>query len=259
MVNQSIHAEPPTVDEWKPCIVIPVYNHEQAIGGFARQILSSGLPVFLINDGSSAECCAVLQALAGQHSAISLINLPKNIGKGGAVKQGLLAALEQGFSHALQVDADGQHSAEDIERFLIECRNQPEAIVAGYPVYDQSVPAYRFYARYLTHVWICINTLSFKIKDSMCGFRLYPLKQACELIAREKIGNRMDFDSEILVRWVWRDGKVVNIPTKVSYPLDGVSHFELWRDNVLISRMHARLFAGMLLRLPRLLYKRLLP
>ena len=110
--------------------------------------------------------------------------------------------------------------------------------------------------RYLTHVWVWINTLSFAIRDSMCGFRVYPLPPVLRLMDEETIGLRMDFDVEVLVRLFWRGIVVHNLPTRVTYPLDGVSHFDVWRDNVRISRMHARLFFGMLRRLPRLLVRR---
>jgi hypothetical protein len=123
-------------------------------------------------------------------------------------------------------------------------------------VYDESVPRLRFYARYLTHIWVWINTLSFRIRDSMCGFRVYPLVPVLELAARQKIGMRMNFDTEVLVRMYWDEIDIFNLPTRVGYPADGVSHFQAWRDNVLISRMHATLFFGMLLRMPRLLARK---
>lgn len=257
-MTESVSVREPDLEGfYKPCIIIPVYNHEHAIGIFLEQLLVHRLPVFLVNDGSSDTCKQILEQLEQKYSTVFLVNLPVNQGKGAAVKKGFQVANEKGFSHALQIDADGQHLANDVEKFLAESRRHPEAVISGYPIYDESVPAHRFYARYLTHVWICINTLSLKIKDSMCGFRFYPLKPICELVNNSNIGNRMDFDSEILVRWVWRKGKIINLPTRVSYPLDGVSHFQMWRDNVLISKMHTRLFFGMLIRFPVLIYRRL--
>jgi len=50
---------------------------------------------------------------------------------------------------------------------------------------------------------------------------------------------------------------VISLSTRVTYPSDGVSHFDVWRDNVRISRMHTRLFFGMLWRAPRLLWRRI--
>jgi hypothetical protein len=161
-----------------------------------------------------------------------------------------------GFTHALQIDADGQHDASDVPKFVAAGRDHPRHVICGIPVYDASVPRARLYGRYLTHVWVWINTLSLRIRDSMCGFRLYPLAPVTRLVAEETIGRRMDFDSEILVRLFWRDVAVISVPTRVTYPSDGVSHFDVWRDNVRISRMHTRLFFGMLRRAPRLLWRR---
>jgi len=114
----------------------------------------------------------------------------------------------------------------------------------------------RFYGRYLTHVWVWINTLSLAIKDSMCGFRVYPVQAVESLTRRHPIGERMNFDTEILVRLYWDGLEIINVPTKVGYPTDGVSHFRGWHDNFLISRMHTVLFFGMLLRLPGLLARK---
>lgn len=237
---------------WNPCILIPVYNHEEAIGIIVDKLLAYNLPMVLVDDGSDETCREVLKKIAAQHSSIYLEVLPKNLGKGGAVKAGLHAAHKQGYSHALQIDADGQHNVEDVKTFLGLSQTNPDTLIAGCPLYDESVPALRFYSRYLTHVWIHINTLSLTIKDSMCGFRVYPLPETCQLISSEYTGNRMDFDPEVLVKWVWNKGKIINQSTKVSYPLDGVSHFALWKDNYLITKMHTRLFFGMLWRFPKL-------
>ena len=95
--------------------------------------------------------------------------------------------------------------------------------------------------------------MSLAIADSMCGFRLYPLTAVVELAGSTYIARGMDFDIDILVRLYWQGVDVVNIPTVVQYPYDGVSHFKLWRDNLMIAKTHAKLFFGMLLRIPQLL------
>lgn len=242
---------------FKPCVLIPVYNHEHAIGSVVNAILALDLPCILVDDGSSPECAKVLDQLAAAApEQIMLVRHAVNRGKGGAVMTGFEHAAMSGYSHALQIDADGQHCVADIPRFLEHAAAQPQAVITGYPVYDESVPLLRFYGRYLTHVWVWINTLSLKIRDSMCGFRVYPLQSVLQLTRRQKIGMRMNFDTEILVRMYWDDISIVNIPTRVGYPSDGVSHFQVWRDNALISRMHATLFFGMLLRMPQLLARK---
>ena len=236
--------------------VIPVYNHGTAVGAVVRAIRSHGLPVLLVDDGSEPACAAVLDALSAADTAVHLERLPLNQGKGGAVMAGLRAARARGWSHALQIDADGQHDTADIPRFAAAAAAHPDHFVCGCPVYDASVPKARLYGRYATHVWVWINTLSLAIRDSMCGFRVYPLAAVVPLIDAVRIGRRMDFDVEVAVRLFWRGVPVLNQPTRVSYPSDGVSHFRALQDNLLISWMHTRLFFGMLARLPLLLWRK---
>jgi glycosyltransferase involved in cell wall biosynthesis len=237
--------------------MIPVYNHEHAVGTVVRQVVAHDLPCILVDDGSSTDCAGVLDALTAEFPGqVTLVRHAQNQGKGAAVLTGFARAGEQGYSHLLQVDADGQHCIADIPRFLEMAARYPDAVITGHPVYDESVPALRFYARYLTHVWVWINTLSFAIRDSMCGFRVYPLKSVLELHAQQRFGQRMNFDTDIIVRLYWAGVPVVNEPTRVRYPADGISHFRAFRDNMLITRMHIILFFGMLRRLPVLLSRK---
>ncbi|MDM3869854.1 glycosyltransferase family 2 protein [Porticoccus sp. W117] len=242
---------------FKLCAVVPVYNHEEAIGTVVAQLLNHQLPCILVDDGSNARCAAVLDQLATQPK-VSLVRREVNGGKGAAVMSGFEEAWRQGYSHVLQIDADGQHDVADVPRFIEHAQGNPGSVINGEPRFDESVPKVRFYGRYLTHVWVWINTLSTAIGDTMCGFRIYPLATVVELTENVNLGKRMDFDTEILVRLSWRGVDVLPLKTAVSYPLDGVSHFDLWRDNVAISAMHARLFVGMLIRLPMLLGRKLL-
>ncbi len=240
----------------KLCAVIPVYNHEHAVGLVVQQVLAHGLPCVLVDDGSDSSCREVLVALQAAHpESIRLLRLAENPGKGGAVLAGLCMALAAGFTHALQLDADGQHDTAAIPDFVSASAAFPHAVICGYPQYDASVPRARLYGRYATHVWVWINTMSLRIKDSMCGFRLYPLAATLAVAQHSHIGRRMDFDTEMLVRLDWAGIAIVNRPIQVHYPIDGVSHFDVWHDNLRISLMHARLFLGMLPRLPRLLWR----
>jgi glycosyltransferase involved in cell wall biosynthesis len=236
--------------------VVPVFNHGGPIGGVVAALRAHGLPVLLVDDASEPGCAAVLDRLA-QQPCVSLERLPVNQGKGGAVLTGLKRAAQMGWTHALQIDADGQHDSRDVPAFAAAAAAQPQHLICGYPIYDDSVPRARLYGRYATHIWVWINTLSLAIRDSMCGFRIYPLAGTLPVIERQYIGRRMDFDTEIAVRLFWSGMGVSNVPTRVRYPEDGVSHFRVWRDNVLISVMHTRLFFGMLWRAPRLLWRKL--
>lgn len=240
-----------------PLITIPVYNHEHGLATMLDALAACGAPCLLVDDGSNEACAAALRQMAANHSSwLSLERLPVNGGKGAALIAGFAWAARHGYTHALQIDADGQHSASDIPRFLGVAREHPQALVLGYPVYDHTVPRARLIGRYATHIWVWINTLSFTIKDGMCGFRVYPLGPVNALLRRVQVGRRMDFDVEIAVRLLWQGVQVINLPTPVRYPADGVSHFKVWRDNAQISWMHTRLFFGMVWRLPRLLWRK---
>ncbi len=238
----------------KTCIIIPVYNHEAAIPQVLAQLKKFGIPTLLVNDGSSALCSKILADCAEREPDwFSLINRPENGGKGAAVLDGFKAALALGFTHALQIDADGQHDVNDIPAFIEAGRQHPDALILGQPLFDETAPKSRVYGRTIANLWVWINTLSFAVEDSMCGFRVYPLAAVAELAEGTQIAEGMAFDIDILVRLYWQGVDVVNIPTKVQYPYDGVSHFKLWRDNLMISKTHAKLFFGMLIRIPKLL------
>lgn len=242
---------------FKPCTVIPVYNHEQAVGAVVQGVLRQKLPCILVDDGSDRPCAEVLDRLAAAApKEIILLRHPVNCGKGSAVLTGVRYAARAGCTHALQIDADGQHRIADIARFLEQAAVHPQALIAGCPVYDETAPALRLWARSLTHFWVTINTLSRQIKDSMCGFRVYPLQALMELDRRHKIGARMSFDIEVAVRLYWAGVEIINLPTPVSYPKNSASHFRAWSDTLLISQTHATLFFGMLLRLPVLLARK---
>lgn len=238
------------------CVVIPVYNHEHAIGTVVSSIRAQGLPVVLVDDGCSPACAQELQRLSALPEVTLLVH-ETNRGKGAAVITGFHAAAKLGFTHAIQVDADGQHTLTDARRFVEAARETPDAVICGRPVFDASIPKSRYYGRYLTHAMVWLETLSFDIVDSMCGFRLYPLATAVDVMDHQHIGARMDFDSEMIVRLHWRQVPMRWLDTRVSYPLDGVSHFRLFLDNVRMTTLHIRLTCGMLIRLPVLLGRKI--
>ena len=238
------------------CLLIPVYDHSGCLADVVDRVSTTGLPALLVNDGSAQRSTDIMRGLARQYDWVSLVEREENGGKGAAVKTGLAEAARLGYSHVLQLDADGQHNMNDIPRLLDLSALNPGAIVSGAPIF-KDVPAIRFYGRYLTHVLVWIHTLSLDIEDSMCGFRVYPLASTLAIINNSRVGDRMDFDPEILVRLHWAGVPVVQFRTPVSYPMDGVSHFRGLADNALITWMHARLFLGMLWRLPQLLARRM--
>ena len=242
---------------FSPCAIIPVFDHEGTIAQVVAAVRKSGLLCLLVDDGSGETCARELDRLARDVPGTKLIRLALNRGKGAAVLAGFRAAAAEGHTHALQIDADGQHALDDIPRFIEEAREHPVSAICGRPLFDASMPRVRRYGRWLTHALVWLETLSFEIPDSLCGFRVYPLEPVMRLAATEHIGARMDFDVEILVRLHWRGVPLRWIGTRVVYPLDGISHFRLVRDNAYMVLLQLRLLAGMLVRLPRLIGRKL--
>lgn len=224
----------------KICAVVPTYQNPLTVEAVVAELLEQGLQVIVVDDGSdppgqqAAGRCALLPG-------VFHVRREQNGGKGRAVVDGFARARALGFTHALQVDADGQHCLSDVGRFVKAAEDNPNALILGQPLFDASVPKGRLHGRKISVFWCRIETLSRKIEDPLCGFRVYPL-QPCAALG--PVGNRMDFDPEIAVRLVWAGVPTVNLKTKVRYlsPEEGgVSHFHMLRDNVRISWMHTRL------------------
>ncbi len=235
------------------CFIIPVYNHAQGIHNTITKLEAFAMPCIVVDDGSDAECASVIAALEQRYPYVEVVRHERNRGKGAAVKTALRQAHARGFSHTLQIDADEQHDTAEIPSLLAASEQHPDAIILGEPQFDASVPRLRLYSRYLTHVWVWINTLSLRIRDAMCGFRIYPVAQLIELLDARPLGDRMEFDIEVLVALRWRGARFVGVPVHTRYPEGGVSHFRLVEDNWFISKMHARCFFTMLANLPRAL------
>ncbi|ASI91271.1 glycosyltransferase family 2 protein [Vibrio mediterranei] len=238
--------------QYQPCFLIPCFNHGSTVESVVKSLKPYGFAIILIDDGSDQTTKAALNAVAIAHD-VHLITLEQNQGKGGAVMAGIRHASSLGFTHAIQIDSDGQHDLESLPVLIETSQNQPYSLISGKPVYDSSVPKSRLYGRYITHFWVWVETLSLSIKDSMCGFRAYPVEATLNVLNRYNIGTRMDFDIEILVRMYWEGCDIQFIDTRVMYPEGGISHFDALWDNVKISKMHTKLFFGMLPRSPKLI------
>ena len=233
------------------CAVIPTFDNPMTIARVVGDVGRHVCEVLVVDDGSGEEGRRAVEELA-RRGAARVVRRDTNGGKGAAVKTGLRAARDLGFSHALQIDADGQHDPADIPEFLARSAAQPEAAVFGHPVFDASTPRGRRAAHGFTNFWTRIETAGAAIVDPQCGFRVYPVARALEVEPR---ADRMDFDIEIAVRLAWAGTAIVNVPTRVRYlprAEGGVSHFRPVRDNLAITSMHIRLvFASLGYRLRR--------
>ena len=239
----------------KICALIPTHNHHQVLADVVERVRTHDLHVFIIDDGSDVATEQKVQSLHDPENGVTCHRLAINSGKGVAVMQGMAHASAAGFTHAVQIDADGQHDLDQISEMLTQARSHPNALITGLPVYDDTIPLGRKIGRWVTHVWVWIETLSTTIRDSMCGFRVYPVEQSLAVWQDEGAGNKMDFDTELMVRMYWRGVPIIHVPTKVTYPEGNTSNFRMFEDNLLISAMHTRLVFGMLSRLPGFIWR----
>jgi glycosyltransferase involved in cell wall biosynthesis len=239
----------------KQGILIPVYNHGKAAGEVVEKLKPLDLPIIMVDDGCDSQNKSFLETIYSSCSLVVPVILKKNRGKGDAFFCGIKKADELGISHILQIDADGQHDTESARLFLKESQVNPQALICSFPVYDDSAPSSRKNGRKVANTWAKIVTLSPEIKESLLGFRVYPVKPTLDIFRRSYIDSRMGFDIDILVRLYWKKLPLIFHPVKVTYPLDGISHFRLFWDNVRISWCFTRLCCGMILRLPVLVFR----
>ena len=226
---------------FRVCALIPTYDNPETVRSVAEQVRKFIPDVLVVDDHSATlgeQACAALEA-----DGTALVRRrERNGGKGAAVKTGFAFAREQGFTHAFQVDADGQHDLTQIPKFLEIARANPDALLLGCPEYDGSAPRHRVVARKFTRLWVNLEVGGAGIiEDSMIGFRIYPIEAALSVPVW---GDRMDFDIEVAVRMVWAGVRTINIPVPVRYLSEeegGLSHFQPLRDNLRFAALHCRL------------------
>ena len=245
---------------FKALVLVPSYNTGARVYETVAAARAQGFPVWVVVDGSNDGTAEGLQAMAARDEGLVVHRLAVNRGKGAAVLHGLELAQRAGYTHALTMDADGQHPAALIPAFLQAAAGRPGTMVLGRPVFDASAPRLRVHGRRISNGWTNLETLGAGIADSLYGFRVYPIDDLVAVMHGQRWMRRFDFDTEAVVRLAWRGVKPVNLDAPVRYlsaAEGGVSHFRYVRDNLLLSWMHARLMAGFVMRLPLLVWRRL--
>jgi glycosyltransferase involved in cell wall biosynthesis len=241
-------------------VLIPSYNPGSRALDTVCAARAQWDPVWIIDDGSTDGSAEKFRTLASTDPGLRVLVRESNGGKGAALLDGLIAAQRAGFTHALTMDADGQHPAERIGAFMSASAAAPRAMILGDPVFDASAPRIRVRGRRIANWCTNLETLWAGIHDTLFGFRVYPIAPLIEVMQGNRWMRRFDFDPEAVVRLSWRGVPLVNLPAPVRYfsPAEGgVSHFSYWRDNVLLTSMYLRLCVGFLVRLPWLGARRL--
>ena len=212
----------------KPCVIIPCYNHVATVATVARDAQAL-CPVLVVDDGSTLP----LPALPG----CTAIRLEFNRGKAAALSAGFRRAWELGFTHAITMDADGQHFASDLPLFLTAQTKQPGALVVGVrDLFAAGCPAHRRRSNAVSTFWYRVET-GVRLGDTQCGFRGYPLALTKRLRVRS---SRYAYELEFLVRAAWAGTAIVPVSVRCSYEPDQLrqSHFRPLGDLAHITLMN---------------------
>jgi len=241
-------------------VILPTYNTGPRLREVVAGVLRHWQPLLVVDDGSTDGTPELLAGLAQGEPALSLLALARNSGKGAAVLAGARTARERGFTHALVMDADGQHPADSIGEFMAASQARPAALVLGRPIFPDNIPSERLHGRKLSVGLVRLELLGRGVADPLFGFRVYPLGPLLDVLGPRRGGRRYDFDTEAAVRLCWAGVPPHNLAAPVRYfsaAEGGVSHFRYVRDNVALVWMHTRLITELLLlRWPALLRHR---
>jgi glycosyltransferase involved in cell wall biosynthesis len=241
-------------------VLIPSYNPGNKGIETVRAARERWAPVWVVVDGSTDGTAESLTTMAASDPQLRVIVRAKNGGKGAAIYDGLLEAQGLGFTHVLTMDSDGQHPAQCIVPFMEASATHPLAMVLGTPIFDANAPSERVRGRKIANWATNVETLWGGIHDALFGFRVYPVMPLLAVMNQTRWMRRFDFDAEAVLRLFWLGVQPINLPAPVRYfrPSEGgVSHFNYWRDNVLLTFMYFRLFVSFLVQLPQLAAKKL--
>ncbi len=219
-------------DELKVCIIIPTYNNEQTLEQVINGSSQYCRNIIVVNDGSTDRTPSIIDA-----SDVTALHLPKNSGKGMALRKGFSLAAQKGFNYAITIDSDGQHFASDLPAFLDKLEQTGEALIIGARNMDQeSVPGKSSFGNRFSNFWFKVET-GISSPDTQSGYRLYPLRPMKKM---HFITWKYEFEIEVLVRLAWKGIKVEAVPVKVYYaPAETrVSHFRPFRDFTRISMLN---------------------
>jgi glycosyltransferase involved in cell wall biosynthesis len=238
-------------------VIIPSFNTGRLLEATVAAALAHWVPVWVVIDGSTDNSAAAVETIAQTDSALRVFRLPRNQGKGEAVRFGLMVAEASGFTHALVLDADGQHPTERISDFMAMSAASPEAVIMGRPVFGADAPWIRVVSRRLSNACATLMTLR-RVGDTLFGFRVYPIAKLLSVMRASHGMRRFDFDPEAVIRLAWSGTPLIHLPTCVRYPSradGGVSHFNYVLDNLLLMRMYLRLSLGAMLLLCHIAFR----
>lgn len=217
------------IAEIKACVIIPTYNNHNTLKRVIDGVLQYTPNVIVVNDGSTD----ITKDILSLYADITQIHLPKNAGKGNALREGFKRAKELQYDYALTIDSDGQHYPEDIPVFLdaLEAEEKPVLLIGNRSMNQDGIPKKSSFGNAFSNFWFWVET-GIRLEDTQSGYRLYPL----QYLPKKFFTKKFEFEIEVIVRTAWNGVAVKNIPIQILYdPNERVSHFRPFRDFTRIS------------------------
>jgi glycosyltransferase involved in cell wall biosynthesis len=235
----------------RPVVLIPVYNNVATVGEVVRGCLEVAPDVIAVADGSTDGSDEAARAAGAR-----VVRIPVNGGKGAAIRRGLEAAHDAGYTHAVVIDADGQHPPREIRQLLAAAAADEARIWVGVRrMPPRGTPTASRRGRTISNFWATLDGWQ-RCRDVQSGLRVYPVEAIRALRCREP---RFAFEMEVLVRASWAGVRLGHVEVDVRYPAadERVTHFDMWRDNLRFSWLSFAMFWGMVIRIPLLVWRRL--
>ena len=225
---------------------MPTYNNGGTVKDVVLSVLRHCSDVIVVNDGSTDDTNAVLAPLTaampeGKH--VTVVAYTPNRGKGHALTTGFKKAEEMGFTHAITIDADGQHFADDIPLFTERLRTAERSIIVGCRnLAEDNMPRQNTFANKFSNFWFRLQT-GVDLSDTQSGYRLYALSA---LHGLSMITARYESELELLVYAAWAGEQIASVNVRVYYPPteERVTHFRPVYDFVRISILNTVLCIG---------------
>jgi glycosyltransferase involved in cell wall biosynthesis len=206
-------------------IAIPCYQGESTVGEVVRGAKKSGLPVVVVDDGSTDGSAEAARA-AG---ADEVLRHPANHGKGMALATAFAFAEQRGARAVLTMDADGQHDPGEIPKLLAAHRGDPRALIVGVRSFaPEDMPTRSRIGNRISTWWISRYARRHH-SDTQSGFRVYPRALYATVKLRSR---RFETETELLLHAARRRLPLVEVPIATIYGPDRVTHFHGFRDTM---------------------------
>lgn len=216
---------------------MPTYNNGGTLKKVIEKILTYTNNLIIVNDGATDQTIDILKDYANK---VSIVTHDRNFGKGRALRNGFIYALEKNYTYAITIDSDGQHFPSDLPLFLDAIEAQPDSLIIGARNMSQeNVPGKSSFGNKFSNFWFWVET-GISLRDTQSGYRLYPIQKMKDI---SFVTDKFEFEIEAIVKAAWKGIPVKNIPIQVHYEpgKKRISHFRPFQDFSRISVLNTYL------------------